>query len=221
MKGRNFPNFSAYLISVGNYESQGLPNLPEYDKNAKAVEEALVRELGVDREAITTVGTDGVVTRQDVGMMLINLLYGDCENLIIYFSGYGAKDGLLLSDGKRKVTELIEKLSMYPISKLWILCDTYREGSEAIDFYGVDKGEIEELAVISTPAYTEDVKAEGDCSIYTEIICKGLSSLRNGAETINHIEDAMSLEVNCWNIVNSAKSVNAHRLEFQKFTLKK
>ena len=129
-------SIKALIVGVSEYHYNDNSNLPFCKNDIKAISESLMKGLAVNKENISILGNDGIVTKSSFIGKLFKT--ANCVNsndtFILYFSGHGGNiDGknhyLLLTDKEIKTEEVLNDLDFIPSKNKLIILDTCYSGN--------------------------------------------------------------------------------------------
>lgn len=211
-------SIKALIVGVSEYYYNDNSNLPFCKNDIKATSESLMKGLAVNKENISILGNDGIVTKSSFIGKLFKT--ANCVNsndtFILYFSGHGGNiDGknhyLLLTDKEIKTEEVLKDLDFIPSKNKLIILDTCYSGnvkvkevgplkmSESIsDFLG--KG----YAIISSSSSTQSSYAYDDSNIsaFTKFFCEAIEDkaiIKKGEKSLNDITNLVRFYFSWWN----------------------
>ena len=144
----------AFLVGVCEYN--GSPSLPICYNDVVAVKQALVLGLGAHEEDVFLCGQSGNIgINEFLTKLSIALAKTTSEDtFILYFSGHGGKNSLLLSDkplNLQCLIDLIEKTK--PKNKIIVLDSCHSGGFSASNTKTLDlNGAIEKLSGTAMPS---------------------------------------------------------------------
>ena len=215
-------NVFAALISVGNYESRGIANLPTYRMDLAMIGTALENGLKVPADNIRIVAgeeNNGFVTTTALAHVLADFRsrLGSDDIFVFYFSGHGRNKNIVLSNGQVELQSVIDFIDRLPARSRLVILDCCYSGDFTSagartmhfedlvsDFAG--KG----IAVLASSAADEVARPgpNGNHSMFTGALSAAINlhrKVHKGRVSINDIYDETMFFVNAWNHQNPGK----------------
>lgn len=183
----NMGTIKALLVGVCDYLTIKCPPLPLCKNDLYAMRTALIHGLNVSSNNIILCSETGIVTRIQLVTSIHTALEDTTEEdtFILYFSGHGGKNCLVLSDGLIDLQDLINTIGQIQTKNKIAILDSCHSGGFALDSVPIiDLDETVEhfagrgFAVLAScgaeqfSGFDEDRKI----SLYTSFVCDALTS---------------------------------------------
>lgn len=201
----NMGTIKALLVGVCDYLTIKCPPLPLCKNDLYAMRTALIHGLNVSSNNIILCSETGIVTRIQLVTSIHTALEDTTEEdtFILYFSGHGGKNCLVLSDGLIDLQDLINTIGQIQTKNKIAILDSCHSGGFALDSVPIiDLDETVEhfagrgFAVLAScgaeqfSGFDEDRKI----SLYTSFVCDALTSrflIRKGKKSLEAINEAV------------------------------
>lgn len=195
----------ALLVAVCDYQINNCPSLPLCKNDLYAMKNALIHGLNVNPNNIILCGEKGIVTKTDFVSSIFSVLSDITEDdtFILYFSGHGGKNCLVLSDDLIELQDLIDKIEQAQTKNKIVILDSCHSGNFALNSVPVmDIDEMVEdfaghgfavLASCGAEQYS-GFNEERKVSLYTSFVCDAFTSrflIREGKKSLEAINEAI------------------------------
>ena len=195
----------ALLVGVCDYLTIKCSPLPLCKNDLFAMRTALIHGLNVSSNNIILCGETGIVTKIELVTSIHTALKDSTEDdtFILYFSGHGGKNCLVLSDGLIELQDLINTIEQIQTKNKIVIIDSCHSGGFALDnvpiinldetvehFAGRGFAVLASCGAEQFSGFDENRKI----SLYTSFVCDALTShfwIRKGKKSLEAINEAI------------------------------
>ena len=235
----------ALLAAVGKYDDGALQDLPGASGDLQLMRNALtdglkvesdnIRALGLegadpdnihapglegaDPDNVRALGLDGIVTGRSFARALAEFqaLLSEEDTFILYFSGHGAEQQLVFSDGGITLDSIIAYVEKLPARQKIVMLDCCYSGQAQTTAWMSNPGDGSlarmagsGIAVIASSAADEVswTSENGRTSQFTNLLASALHTrrlIREGRISLTDIMDEVRYLVDCWNLAHPDK----------------
>lgn len=212
----------ALLIGVGDYSQVDGRNLPTFRNDTNIMKDALRSGLGIPNDNLRVLigeNENGIVTSASVAYAIASFEKGLKENdsFILYFSGHGDNNDVVLSNGTIILQSLIDYLDKIPTKNKIVILDCCYSGN--FKGSGAKQMRVDDLisefagrgiAVLASSEADElsRLNSNRNASVFTVALSdsiKNRKNVKNGNLSLADIYDGMMIEISDWNKKNPEK----------------
>ncbi len=197
----------ALIVSAGDYTKQNLINLPSWKKDMELMEYAFINGLKIPKENIRRLNNEAFVSIKMFVKAMAEFAKKINKNdtFILYFSGHGTSDGLVLSDGVVSLQSVIDFINKLPAANKVLITDACYSGDFVTDGAKVMSADMDfkdfagkGIAVMAACAADGIAKlvAHNNYSLYTGIVSTAMLSkniIKKGCISLNDLNEEMRI----------------------------
>lgn len=180
-------NIYAVVATPSDYRGLSLPDLPQAVADGEKMQKALRDVLHIPEDNIRLVGESGHVTRQNFAHALAEYrgMVSEKNTLILYFSGHGLPDSLVLSDGAIGLAGILLFMEKLAVGRSVLILDCcyagslhpHNEAEQLLASEGFDEAVHKGVSILASSAADERSWADaGGGSIFTAMLISAMGS---------------------------------------------